>query len=106
MFKEKINSKNLDLSFEFKITNLEYRVLYIDIIKVLRKLETEDMEKYFSWFMDDLIFFIEKNKIQKRWDFETILFKDLDKLNLSQFDKENFIKKLKTVTNWDMQISI
>lgn len=105
MFKEKVNSKKLDLSFDFKITNLEYRALSIDIIKVLRKLDTKDMEKYFSWFMDDLIFFIEKNKVQKRWDFETILLNYLDKLELSKENEKLFINKLKTVTNWDVKIS-
>lgn len=99
--KTQVSSKEMDLSFEFIIESLSNRVLTIEIDGMLRTLEYNP--NYFDWFMEDLIDYISSNGIQKRWDFETIVIKNIDKLNLNEEDEKNFKNKFKTVTNWDMR---
>lgn len=98
---QKVNAKEADLSFDMAIVSLENRILTMDIKGLLRDIEYT--ENYFEWFIEDLIFFIEQNGIQKRWDFETISIKNISNLKLSSKDEKKFTDKFKTITNWDVK---
>lgn len=94
-------SKELNLSFNFKIKHYEFRVLDFEVNGVLRDIEYN--ESYFDWFMEDLVFFLEKNGFMKRWDFELMRVHNIKSLNLSEADEKNFINNFKSVTSWDME---
>lgn len=98
---QKIDAKKADLSFDISIVSLENRVLSIDIKGLLRDIKYGD--QYFDWFIEDLIFFIEQNGIQKRWDFETIFIKNIRNLKLTSKDEKEFRDKFKTITNWEVK---
>lgn len=98
---QKIDAKKADLSFDISIVSLENRVLSIDIKGLLRDIKYGD--QYFDWFIEDLIFFIEQNGIQKRWDFETIFIKNISNLKLTSKDEKEFRDKFKTITNWEVK---
>lgn len=98
---QKIDAKKADLSFDISIVSLENRVLSIDIKGLLRDIKYGD--QYFDWFIEDLIFFIEQNGIQKRWDFEIIFIKNIRNLKLTSKDEKEFRDKFKTITNWEVK---
>ncbi|WP_036463792.1 hypothetical protein [Mycoplasmopsis sturni] len=96
-------SKELDLSFDFEILNFENREFDIIIHKLLRNLEYSP--KFFEWFMEDLIYFLEQNGYQKRWDIGTIYLSGVENLKLSEANKKEFISFLENfVTNFDIKI--
>lgn len=98
---QKISAKKARLSFDMSIISLESRILTINVNGLLRDIKYSD--NYFEWFIEDLIFFIEQNGIQKRWDFETILIKNIASFELSSNDEIAFKGKFKTITNWDVK---
>ncbi|QDY87188.1 hypothetical protein FRW55_03450 [Mycoplasma anserisalpingitidis] len=96
-------AKDLDLSFDFKITSFNERTFEINIEGIFRNLEFN--EKYYEWFMEDLIDFLLSNKYQLRWDIGLINLHNSKNLKLS--DEE--IKKLASffdekVTSFDVKI--
>ncbi|EFF41350.1 hypothetical protein [Mycoplasmopsis alligatoris] len=98
------SSQDLDLSFTFMITNFENRVFYISLGKMLRDIKYT--QQYNEWFMEDLLFFLEKNKYQLRFDLEKIVLSNWENLNLSESNLKEFQEFLKTkITNFDLVIA-
>lgn len=95
-----ITSQSLDLSFDLEIVEFQNRYMEIKINKVFRSIEYNN--NYFWWFMEDLIFFLDKNKYQKRWDYEVIKILNLEVLKLSVEDLKDFKNKFKEVSNFDL----
>lgn len=101
---QKINSQELNLSFDFEILDFQNREFQITIHGLLREIKYS--ERFFEWFMEDLIYFLEQNKYQKRWDIGTIYLSGLSNLNISKEDLKHLINLLTTnVTNFDIKIS-
>lgn len=96
-------AKDLDLSFDFKITSFNERTFEINIEGIFRNLEFN--EKYCEWFMEDLIDFLLSNKYQLRWDIGLINLHNTKNLKLNNEE----IKKLASffnekVTSFDVKI--
>ncbi|UUD36191.1 hypothetical protein NPA08_04550 [Mycoplasmopsis citelli] len=97
------SSAELNLSFDFEITDFQNREFQITIHKLLRDLPYDD--KFFEWFMEDLIYFITQNKYQLRWDIEKIYFSGIKNLNLSAEDEQKFVSLLtNSVTNFNIYV--
>ncbi|QJB71487.1 hypothetical protein [Mycoplasma sp. 1654_15] len=94
------NSKELNLSFDFTVKKHEYRILDIELNGTLRNLEYSN--RYFEWFIEDLLYFLDMNRYQKRWDYETINIFNVQSLKLKKEDLENFIGYFKSVTNFNL----
>ncbi|MBN3534826.1 hypothetical protein [Mycoplasma procyoni] len=94
------SSKELNLSFDFYIKNHFDRILEIEIKGVLRDLNFSD--SYFDWFIEDLLFLLDQNRYQKRWDYGEIRIFGLKNLNLSQENLDKVKKIFKSVTNFDL----
>ncbi|UUM19786.1 MULTISPECIES: hypothetical protein [unclassified Mycoplasma] len=97
------SAAELNLSFDFEITDFQNRKFEITIHKMLRDLPFND--SFFEWFMEDLIYFFAKNKYQLRWDIETVYFTGIKNLNLSPQDEQKFILLLtNSVSNFDIVV--
>ncbi|VEU76286.1 hypothetical protein [Mycoplasmopsis columboralis] len=100
---QKLSSEELKLSFDFEITRFENREFDITIHKLLRDIKYSD--RFFEWFMEDLIFLLAQNKYQLRWDVATVYFSGVKNLDLSDSDYKEFTKLLTTsVTNFDIVV--
>ncbi|WGI36737.1 hypothetical protein [Mesomycoplasma lagogenitalium] len=94
------SSEELNLSFDFEILLHQERILDIKINKMLRNLKYD--ENYFNWFMEDLIFLLDENRYQRRWDYGTINIYNISNLNLSKENEKDFLNLFKSVTNFDL----
>ncbi|MGZ9413668.1 hypothetical protein [Mycoplasma sp. 480] len=95
-------SKELDLSFDFQILNHENRILDIKVNGLLRDIQYND--NFFDWFIEDLLFLLDNNRYQKRWDYGQINILGIKNLNLNEKDYHSFIKLFKSVTNFDLVV--
>ncbi|MCR8613290.1 MAG: hypothetical protein NC236_02305 [Mycoplasma sp.] len=103
-FHHKKTSKELKLSFDFKILNYEERILDININGLLR--EIKENENLFDWFMEDLIFFLDSNRFQRRWDYKLIKLHNIISLdNKNNILSTKIINLLPSVTSWDMEVA-
>ncbi|MGZ9414048.1 hypothetical protein [Mycoplasma sp. 5370] len=93
-------SKELDLSFDFQILNHQNRILDIKINGLLREIKYND--SFFDWFIEDLLFLLDSNRYQKRWDYGQINIMGVKNLKLTKNDEDSFIKLFKSVTNFDL----
>ena len=100
MLKE-LSAVKLNLSFEFQLLSFEWRKPRVNIKGMLRDIKYS--EEYFDWFMEDIIHFLEKNGIKKRWDIAEIQISGLDNLKLSKDELVLFRKQLTTIMIWDMK---
>ncbi|MGZ9763060.1 hypothetical protein ACXYRK_01305 [Mycoplasma sp. AC1221] len=94
-----VTSKELNLSFDFEILNHQNRILDIKINGLLRNLKYSD--EYFDWFIEDLLFLLDKNRYQKRWDYGQINIFGVTNLNLKE-NETKFVKLFKSITNFDL----
>ena len=86
-------SKQLKISFDFHVLNHEKRILDIELKGYIVKIKWN--EKYFDWFMEELIFFLDKNKYQKRWDYGKIIIHNLESLKLTKEQLKEFKSNFK-----------
>ena len=100
MLKE-LSAVKLNLSFEFELLSFEWRKPRVNIKGMLREIKYS--EEYFDWFMEDIIYFLEKNDIKKRWDIAEIQISGLENLNLTKEELALFRKQLSTIMVWDMK---
>ncbi len=100
MTKETNIAKSLDLTFDFHIKNRADRTLIVDLRGLLREIEFD--HKHFTWFMEDLVYFMKKQKMQRRWEFSTIEVVNCKNLNTSKKTFEEFEKFIETVIQWTM----
>ncbi|WKX02447.1 hypothetical protein [Candidatus Mycoplasma mahonii] len=98
------NVEDLNLSFQFEVVDFKRRILDIKVLSVKKDIMKNNINKIFEWFMEDLIFFIEKSGFQKRWDFGTILLGGINNLEFEEEKRENFTNMFKLITNWDMVV--
>ncbi|CAT05074.1 Uncharacterised protein [Mesomycoplasma conjunctivae] len=96
---QKITSKELKLSFNFSVASYDYRILTIKLDGFANKISYS--EKFFDWFVEDLIYFLDKNGYARRWDYQKIYIENIISLNLGK-DEDNFVSKFKSVTNFDL----
>ncbi|MGZ9755380.1 hypothetical protein ACXYRQ_02195 [Mycoplasma sp. 394] len=94
-----VTSKELNLSFDFEILNHQNRILDIKINGLLRELKYS--VEYFDWFIEDLLFLLDKNRYQKRWDYGQINIFGVTNLNLKE-NETKFVKLFKSITNFDL----
>lgn len=94
------NSKELNLSFDFIVKKHEYRILDIELNGALRQLEYSN--RYFEWFIEDLLYFLDMNRYQKRWDYEAINIFNVQSLKLNEENLKNFLKYFLSVTNFNL----
>ncbi|WBP84287.1 hypothetical protein [Mycoplasmopsis edwardii] len=95
-----IASKELELSFDLSILNHANRTIDIKINGLLRDIKYN--ASYFDWFIEDLLFLLDKNRYQKRWDYGQINIFGIDNLNLKTEEKANFLKQFKSITSFDL----
>lgn len=102
-----INSEELNISFNFVIKNYQNRILDIETANILQKAnENENFnQSFFDWFMEDLIFFLDKNRYQKRWDYGLIRLYGIKNLKLNDEQRKRFGYLLNSVTNFDLIIA-
>lgn len=100
MLKEQ-TAQNLNLSFDFKLLNFEWRKPEVEIRGMIRHVEYS--EEFFEWFMEDIIYFLDKNDIKKRWDIVEIQLSGLKNLGLNENELKSFRQQLKTVFSWNMK---
>ncbi|TDV23571.1 hypothetical protein BCF59_0562 [Mycoplasmopsis mustelae] len=93
-------SQELNLSFDLEILNHENRTLDIKINSLLRNIQYG--ESFFDWFVEDLLFLLDSNRYQKRWDYGQINILGIKNLNLQPQQQAEFIKAFKSVTNFDL----
>lgn len=98
---QKITSKELNLSFDFQVESYGYRILKIKLNGMLRKLDFND--KFFGWFMEDLIYFLDKNRYARRWDYEQIYIYNIDSLKLGK-NQQSFENQFKSISNFDLLV--
>ncbi|ADE19436.1 hypothetical protein [Mycoplasma crocodyli] len=96
-------SKELNLSFSFAILDYHNRHFTIELGTMLRDINYS--EKYCEWFMEDLLFFLEMNGYQLRFDVSRIKFTGIENLRLSAEDKLEFVDFLTNkVTNFKITV--
>ncbi|UWD34194.1 hypothetical protein [Mesomycoplasma molare] len=95
-------SQELDLSFDLEILKHENRIIDIKIKGIIRNIKFNS--NYFNWFIEDLLFLLDNNGYQKRWDYGQINIQGIKNLNLNEQEQELFIKECKTITNFDLLI--
>ena len=100
MLKES-TAKKLGLSFDFELLNFEWRIPEVKIKGIIRYIKYSP--DFFDWFMEDLIYFLDKNDIKKRWDILEIKLFGVDNLGLNEKELISFRKELKTIVSWDMK---
>ncbi|MEE3928268.1 hypothetical protein V2E24_01585 [Mycoplasmopsis ciconiae] len=100
-----VDSKDIDLSFDFEIEEFTSRHFEIKIKKTLRDLHFS--KSYCEWFIEDFLDFLASNKYQLRWDVEYVHFNSAKNLNLSQKDFEILKDFLENkVMNFDIKIDL
>lgn len=97
---QKISSEELGLSFNFEIINHIQRTLEIRLSGMLRTLTYN--KDFFGWFMEDLIYLLDKNRYQKRWDYGVIKIFNISSLKLSPEEQKVFLEQFPSVTNFDL----
>ena len=100
MLKDK-SSEKLNLSFDFQLLNFEWRKPEVKIKGMIREIKYST--EFFEWFMEDLIYFLDRNGIKTRWDIVEIILFGIDNLGLNEQELSSFRKELKTVISWNMK---
>ncbi|WP_033161205.1 hypothetical protein [[Mycoplasma] collis] len=97
---QSISSSKLNLSFNFVIENYYSRTLEIKIDGLLRDIKYNS--SFFDWLIEDLIYLLDQNKYQRRWDYGIIYLSGFESLNLNNEQLEELFFLCKSVTNFDL----
>ncbi|AKA50030.1 hypothetical protein [Mycoplasmopsis gallinacea] len=95
------DAKELELSFDFQIKSFENRNFVIAVNGMLRDIQYSP--SFNEWFIEDLIYFLEKNRYQLRWDVQIVLLENLESLKLSKEHLQSLKDFLvSNITNFDI----
>ncbi|MHA0297901.1 hypothetical protein [Mesomycoplasma ovipneumoniae] len=86
--------------FNFRILSYSFRKLEISVEGLDRTIDYNS--EYFFWFVENLIYFLSKNKYALRWDYEKITLFNLENLQLAE-NLDDFKSKFKLITTFDLE---
>ncbi|MDW2922162.1 hypothetical protein [Mesomycoplasma ovipneumoniae] len=86
--------------FNFRILSYSFRKLEISVEGVSKTIDYNS--EYFFSFVENLIFFLSKNKYALRWDYEKITLFNLENLQLAE-NLDDFKSKFKLITTFDLE---
>ncbi len=96
-------SKKLMLSFDFVMQEKIERNLSIKAQGLLRDVKWN--ENAFGWFMEDLVYFMNENKFQQRWDVTTIQVTNCQSLKIKKEEFKQLKDFVKQVIQWTIKLS-